>query len=67
MQLEECLLGQVLSFGRVPQHAQAERVYPPLVQGVDLCERDVVARLRALQQLWGHTSPLRSHAQAPAS
>src|SRR3984893_10799490 len=49
--LQECLLGQVFSFGWVVHHTQAEMVYSPTVQLMKVPERSGVALLCQLNGL----------------
>jgi hypothetical protein len=59
MQLEKSFLGKVFGFGDISHHAQAKRVDTPLMKGVELGERVVVAGLGARQYIgvcgnWSH-------------
>ena len=51
MQLQECLLRQVLRLSHVADHAQAKRVNATLVQAVKLRKGLVIASLGARQHL----------------
>jgi hypothetical protein len=49
-EMEEGLLGHVLGFGDVAEHAEAEGVDAPLVEGVELGERLRISGLGALDR-----------------
>jgi len=51
VELEERLLGQILRFGRIRCHAQAERIHAALVLVVEGLERLSVSKFSLLDQL----------------
>ena len=51
VQLQKRFLGEVLGFGGVAHHAEAEGIDPPLVQGVKLCEGVMIAILGSSEDI----------------
>ena len=51
IKLQEGLLCQVFGFRSIPDHAQAKRIHPPLVQTVQGLEALSIAQLGAIDRL----------------